>query len=261
MKDWLTEIIDQIALGEFIARSKVSCGQRFGLIAVDNAVEFMLKAYVEVDKQLVGGHKVAVGGLTKKDWELKRDKFPVLLSYVVSLEPNLLSLEDEINRYHTFRNNLYHTGIPVTTRTTMVVKYAELARNVLQVLSKIALTSQEWDAIVAEVGSSLISDSAPSSIKLEVDYETVDGVVKLTTSASLTNRDAIALCLHGYSKLVGTPPSRPDLIKSLTRSGYSLMPKFLSARIVELRNNGLIQQNSLALSAKGRKELSKKYLL
>ena len=64
MKSWLIDAIDQIALGEYLAESSISCGQRFGLIAVDNSIEFMLIAYVEVFKQIVGGHKR--GGINKK---------------------------------------------------------------------------------------------------------------------------------------------------------------------------------------------------
>jgi len=113
MKDWLTEIVDQMALGEVLAESSLSCGQRFGLIAVDNAVEFMLIAYVEVHRQLVGGHKA--GGISKRDWDDTKRQFPKLLSFVAAQEPNLQPLEAEISRYHDFRNGLYHTGTPVTT--------------------------------------------------------------------------------------------------------------------------------------------------
>lgn len=107
MRSWLIEIIDQIALGEYLAQSDLSCGKRFGLIAIDNAVEFMLVAHVEINKRLIGSKQGR--GIPKKDWEETKRNFPPLLAKLVELEPNLAPLEDEINRFHDFRNRLYHT--------------------------------------------------------------------------------------------------------------------------------------------------------
>jgi hypothetical protein len=259
MKTWLSEIIDQIALGEFLAYSKVSCGQRFGLIAVDNAVEFMLIAYVEVYKQLVGGHKL--GGIIKKDWEDTKKHFPKLLAYVATLEPNLQTHVPDITRYHEFRNSLYHSGTPVTTTSTRVAKYSKLAQEILAILFTIKLTPQEWDSILSLVESSLSSQSPSHLIKRQVTYDKVDDFVKFTTSASPTASEAVAICLHGCSILTGAPPSRPSLLQSLARSGHALPLKVLNARLFDLRRNGWLQKNALALSAKARKELAKKYLL
>ena len=74
MEDWLFEVIDQIALGQFLATTKLSCGQWFGLIAVDNAIEFMLIYYVEGYKQIVG--KPPPLGITQKEWKEKKREVP-----------------------------------------------------------------------------------------------------------------------------------------------------------------------------------------
>lgn len=259
MKDWLAEIIDQIALGEILANSSVSCGQRFGLIAVDNAVEFMLIAYVEINKQLVGGHKT--GGIAKKDWDEKKRQFPTLLNYIISLEPNLQPLESEISRYHDFRNGLYHSGAPVTTTPIRVTKYSELAREILFILFGISLLKDEWDHIVAQTSSALGGNGSNQSIKWQVSYELADGLVKFSTSGTLTAQEAIALCLYGYSIITSAPPSRPSLVQSLARSGHSMSPQIVKARLHDLKTKGWLQKSDLALSSKGRKELSKKFLL
>lgn len=259
MKTWLAEIIDQIALGEFLANSKVSCGQRFGLIAVNNAVEFMLTAYVEVYKQLVGGHKP--GGITKKDWDETKKHFPKLLSYVATLDPNLQPLVAEIIRYHEFRNSLYHSGTPVTTTSSRVAKYSKLAQEILAILFAIKLAPKEWDSILSIVESSLSSESPSHSVKRQVTYEKVDDLVKFTTSASPTALEAVAICLHGCSILTGAAPSRPCLVQSLARSGHPLSINVLNARLFDLKRNGWLQKKDLTLSAKGRKELGEKYLL
>jgi len=259
MKDWLSEIIDQIALGEILANSKVSCGERFGLIAVDNSVEFMLIAYIETYKQLIGGHKT--GGVTKKDWDETKRQFPKLLAFVVTQEPNLNPLEAEIMRYHDFRNGLYHSGTPVTTSASRVIKYSELARKVLEVLFSISLTLEEWESILSQNASALSGSTSIISIKRQVTYELTDGLVKFSTSPSPPALEAVALCLHGYSIITGAPPSRPSLIQALARSGHPLSSKVANARLHDLKKNGWLQKNELALSAKGRKELGKKFLI
>jgi len=259
MKTWLAEIIDQIALGEFLANSKVSCGQRFGLIAVDNGVEFMLIAYVEVYKQLVGGHKP--GGITKKEWDETKKHFPKLLSYVATLDPDLQPHVAEITRYHEFRNGLYHSGTPVTTTPSRVAKYSKLAQEILAILFGIKLTLQEWESTLSLVESSLSSQGSSHPVKRQVTFEKVDELIKFTTSAFLTATEAVAICLYGCSILTGAAPSRPCLNQSLTRSGYPLSINVLSARLSDLKRNGCLQKKDLALSAKGRKQLAKKYLL
>ncbi len=259
MKDWLLEIIDQVALGEILANSAVTCGQRFGLIAIDNAVEFMLIAYIEIYKQLLRGG--TPGRITKKDWDDTKREFPKLLAFVAAREPNLQPLEADISRYHNYRNGLYHTGTPVTPPAKRVLQYSKLAKQLLAVLFSISLSSDEWASILSQNASALCGDATPPSIKRQVTYQVVDTLVTFATTASLTATEAVALCLFGYSTLTGAPPSKPSLIQALARSGHPLSSDVLNARLHDLKKNGWLQRNELVLSAKGRKELAKKFLL
>ena len=259
MKEWLVEIIDQIALGEFLAGSNLSCGQRFGLIAVDNAVEFMMIAYVEIYRQLVGGHKP--GGIPKRDWEQTKSSFPLLLQAVVALEPNLKPVEADISRYHDMRNDLYHSGTPLTTSATRVRKYVEIAKDVLQKLFAIKISSDEWDAILTAVAETLGGKDQVSGVRRQVTYELVEGLVKFSTTVSPPALEAIALCLQGFSILTSVSPSRPSLVQSLGRSGHPLAPDVVKARIHDMKKSSWLQKDDLVLSAKGRKELAKKYLI
>jgi hypothetical protein len=259
MKDWLEEIIDQIALGEYLAHSQLSCGQRFGLIAVDNGVEFMLIAYVEIHRQLVGGHKA--GGITKKDWYETKRQFPQLLAKVITLEPELKSLEGEISRYHEFRNGLYHSAMPVTTSPSRVSKYVKIAKQVMSILLGISIASAEWEGLVAQVASILGGGAIATSIKRQVTYEVLDGLVKFSTPDFPTAFEAVALCLHGFSVITSAAPSRPSLIQSLARSGHPLSVEVVNARLHDLKKKGWLQKDDLVLSVKGRKELGKKYLI
>jgi hypothetical protein len=258
VKEWLDEVVDQIALGEFLANSSISCGQRFGLIAVDNAVEFMLIAYVEVHKQLVGGHKV--GGIPKKDWDETKRYFEKLLAFVVAQESALQPKEVEISRYHSFRSKLYHSGTPTTTSATRVNRYSKLAKEVLDTLFNIRFSQNEWNVILARIESLLNKNTAKQAIKRQVSFEVVDDLVRFATSASPIAKEATALCLLAYSTNKAMPPTREELVQSLARSGYPLSPRALNARLHDLKQDGWLQKNNLILSVKGRKKLAGKYL-
>jgi hypothetical protein len=257
MKDWLEEIVDQIAVGELLGKSTVSCGQRFGLIAIDNAVEFMLIAYVEIYKQLVGSHK---GVISNKDWEETKKAFPKILGFVAAQEPKIQPLESEINRFHEFRNKLYHSGSPTTTSSPRVLQYKQLAVQVLDNLFSIVFTTEEWEQRLSRI-SAQFSGSAFREVKHTVSYEMVNGIVKFTTAETLTASESVALCLHGYSVLTGDQPSRPQLIRSLALSGYPLDSKVLNARLYDMRRDGWIGKSDLGLKSKGQRQIRKKYLI
>jgi hypothetical protein len=258
VKDWLVEIIDQVALGEFLSRSQLSCGSRFGLISLDNAVEFMLIAYVEVHRQLVGGHKP--GGIPKKDWETTKGAFPKLLSFVVSCEASLGSLESEINRYHDLRNNLYHSGAPTTTAPTRVQKYVSVARHILNLLFAIVFSDDEWSAVLDSVRGALSGAVVAAGVRRSVAFADVSGIVTFSCVDTPNAREAIALLLHGYGKLAATEPDRKQLGVSLAKSGMPLAMPVIHARIADLRSSGWIRKDRLVLTAKGRKALQSRYL-
>jgi hypothetical protein len=259
MKEWLSETIDQIALGECMASSSVSCGPRFGIIAIDNAVEYSLISYVEQYKQLVGGHKP--GGINKRDWDKKRRQFPDLLGYVATIETNLAPLESNILRYHDFRNNLYHSGLPLTTNKNRVHSYSELARNVLNILYSISYTSDEWDSILSSVKKQIEGIEDTQFNKFQVSYELIGDTVKFVTTNQPTAQEAIAISIHGYTVLTGDAPSRPLLVQTLARSGHPLSTDVLNSRLSDLRRNKWLRKSELLLSANGRRGLSKRYLL
>jgi len=259
VKGWLTDAIDQIALSEYLAKSAISCGQRFGLIAVDNAMEFMLIAYVEVYKRLVGGHRP--GGIPKRDWQNKKRNFEDLLSYVCSLEPNLTKHEDDINRYHNLRNGLYHSGNPTTVSPTRVMKYAKLGREVLLILFSIGFARNEWEEHVGNVGLALVSPDISPRIRREVSFELEDDLVRYSTEGQPSAKQAICLALQGHGVLTGGYPDRDVLLKSVALSGYPLTRPVLTARLSDLRREGWIRKNALQLTAKGLRELQKDYLV
>jgi len=259
VRNWLQEVIDQIALGEFLASTSLSCGTRFGLIAIDNSIEFMLIAYVELDRQLVGGHKQ--GGIPKNDWARIKGGFEDLLDTVCGLEPNLRPHEAEINRFHKLRNGLYHSGTPTTVSASRVERYASLARDVLNILFSISFSSAEWQDHVARLTETLVSTSFSPKIRRSVSFDLVNDIVRFSTSDRPSAAKSIALAIYGYGVLVGTPPDREDLIRSVALSGYPMTREILSARISDLRKDGLIRKDRLQITAKGLRALQKEFLL
>jgi hypothetical protein len=259
MREWLSEIIDQIALGEYLSKSKLNCGSRFGLIAVDNAVEFMLISYVEIYKQLIGGHKV--GGIKKKEWDDIKRQFPTLLAFVVKHESKLSLKENDTLRYHDFRNNLYHSGIPITTSPIRVERYSVLARDILSILFSISFTKTEWNDILFQISSVIKSTESEIVVRNQVTFNKIDDIIIFSSSASPIAKEAIALCLYGISIKLGSPPSILSLMQSLSRSGHPLSKTVVNSRLTDLRKIGWLQKDTLILSSKGIKEILKKFII
>ena len=259
MKSWLLDAIEQVALGEYLASSTLSCGTRFGLIAVDNSIEFMLIAYVEAFRQLVGGHKQ--GGIPKKRWVKVKRNFEDLLAEVCSLETKLGQHQDEINRFHGLRNDLYHSGTPTTVSPSRVLEYSELARDALDILFSISFTDAEWAAHVSKVGESLVSGKSAAKVRRSVSFELVNDIVRFSTSDQPPAAKSVALSVYGFGVLVGKQPERQDLLRSVAMSGYPLTKNVLSARVSDLRKEGWIRKDRLQITAKGLRNLQKEFLL
>ena len=258
MKDWLAEIIDQIALAEYLSKSKLSCAARFALVAVDNSVECMLLVYVEMFKQLVGGHKS--GGIAKNVWEQTKRNFQSLLSYVAGAEPALAAHVDEINRFHDLRSDLYHTGLPITITPKRVESYSHLAREVLAILFSIQISDTEWQDRIVAVAGLLSRQDADADVRHDASFTEVNGVVKVISSDLGTTSQGIALIIKGYSLVRGSSPDRDGLYASLRLSGYPGTNDIFRARISDLTRMGWLRKGLLQLSAKGNKELSKSYI-
>lgn len=254
MKSWIEDILDQLATAHVLAHAGISCGERLALIVVDNAVEYMCKAYVGVHKRLVP--KI----ISRKDWEQKKKWFADTLDFVSSQEPTLQPHVNMIKGYHDVRNSLYHGGQPVSVKTAIVDDYARVARIALSILLGVNEDASAQEKRIAIVHSALVGE-ANREIKVGVTFECVNAnAIRFTTVGHVTAADAICLVLHGFPQQLGSAPSRDQLKESLMRSGHSLDDKVLNARLFDLRKNKLVRQGDFALTATGRGRLEKKYL-
>lgn len=259
MKEWLSDAIEQIVLGDILANSNISFGRRFALIAIDNSVEYALICYVEVYKRLVGGH--IAGGIPKNDWEKKKNHFDDLLTCVVSIEPKLATHKDDISRFHGIRNDLYHTGTPLTVNESTVASYSRIAKEALNILFSLNFDDNEWINYTGKVKDIFSNRTDTIATKDIVVFERMNGVIKYTTTLVPKTPTAILLIIHGYSLLEGREPSQDELVTSLKLSGISTSRAVSASRVAEMRAKGLIHSGKLALKEKGRKALSDKYNL
>jgi len=253
VKPWLTDIPDQLALAKILAGASFSCGERIGLIVSDNAVEYMLVAYVEAHKRLVGKT------ITKSDWENKKRRFESLLDYVISQCSGILQYHDDLLHFHEIRNSLYHTGKPMSVRKEKVEEHVELARNVFTELFGIALTPADIEVNVSQIHSALVRGTR--SISAAVSFEKRNGLVRFSTDAELNNPDAICLALYGFGMEMLRAPTFDELRQSMEASGVSLTKPILSSRLYDLRRKGYVRNGDRSLTAAGRKYVQRNFLL
>jgi hypothetical protein len=252
VRDWLEDIFDQLSLAELLGRSQPGVGQRLGLIIVDNGVEYMLVAYIEVFKGLSGRR-------APKGWEDIKRSFRKLLDCVATHEAKLAPLSDEIMRYHNFRNELYHTGTPKTTTTERVLHYRDLARTVLASLFNTQLTEEDWGTRLDSIRDRIV-ETTREQVKAGVTFSVRPDAVSFKTHATLTSAQAICLALDGFSKEFARDPSRDEIARCMSVSGQGLGYTSVSSRLAELRRQGLVAKGKLALTTKGRKRIRAKFI-
>ena len=109
-----------------LLRKDSDINRRLAMIAIDNAVELMIKTYLGLPKRINGL------AITRKEFQEVAESFPGMLD---TLEKNaadkLYGIDlGAIEWYHRLRNELYHQGNGLTVERDKVEIYAELA-NVL----------------------------------------------------------------------------------------------------------------------------------
>lgn len=109
-----------------LLRKESDTNRRLAMIAIDNAVELMIKTYLGLPKRITGL------AITRKEYQEVAESFPGLLDALEKYSADKLDGVDlgTIEWYHRVRNELYHQGNGLTVERDKVEIYAELA-NVL----------------------------------------------------------------------------------------------------------------------------------
>lgn len=256
MKPWVEDAIEQIATAEVLNAAGTSTGERLAYIVCDNSVEFMMIAYTEMQTNLAGTR------ITKKDWESAKGHFPTLLNHTVFYVPGINKHQNDINSNHKTRNDLYHSGKPLSVKAAHVSKYLDIAKEVVEILFGEKLSLDDWARHAAAV-SAKIEGSGGKKIKAIVTTTVPEpNVVQVETNRDLTDHDRICIVLDAYLTKIGHEPDLDQLERSLVRSHAShLRGTNLSKRLYDCRKRGLIQKDGLGLTAKGSQHLLEKAVL
>lgn len=248
---WLEDVIEQLCIARILRDSKTISGRRLSMILIDNAVEFMIKVHGESlfhKKQL---------SLSKKDWEETK---PVFSSLVNSVLPRTRasSFQQEIIDYHNMRNALYHGTNPLSVEPKKINDYMDIACKLLDLIFGFAKSEDEWKKTTENMQAILL----PKGEKIElVSFSNErDGTVRMRTSKTPTDTDAILLMIYGITQETGKPPENNEqLEKCLNRSGHSIESKRLRVNISHLRAQKKIEKGKLALKSKGRDYVKERY--
>lgn len=251
MKAHVEDAIEQIATAELLNMANTSTGERLALIICDNAVEYMMIAFIELEKLLV--HKT----IKAKDWEQKKQQFHELLGFTVSSEGKLAAYQGDIQVWHNIRNKLYHTGIPLSVKAAHVTKYLNIAKTTLGILFGQNLSSDEWAKKVATVNQ-VISRKTGTTIKAIVRVVVKDNAVQVEISTVLKNHEILCVVLDAFATVFGKTPTIPELEQSLALShaAYLKGPN-LSKRIYDCRKKKFILKD-MSLTPKGQKLVAEK---
>ncbi len=248
----IDDIIEQVCVSIVLMESTTLSGKRLSMIVVDNAVEFMLKAYG--DTQLM-----SEGVIGKQDWERKKESFKQLLDYVF-LHAKISVNAQDVFDYHNLRNGLYHEALPYSVETPKLKDYIGKAQTLLGELFGKRFTEKEWKHRIDKARQGL---TAKQKAKL-IEYAKVDdNHIKIVSEApSLKDVDAICLTIHGYDVVLGRTPSLDELEASLGFSGHSIRPRDkLTNQIGQLRTRGVLNKGEYSLSSGARKRFTKKFFV
>lgn len=253
----IDDIIEQICISNVLGESTTLSGKRLSMIVIDNAVEFMLKAYG--DTQLVG--KAVVGGrvLTLQDWDQKKGSFKQLVDIVFASSKSSVNAQDVLD-YHNLRNGLYHEALPYSVETPKLKDYIGKARTLLGELFARTFTEKEWKH---RTDRARLGMTAKQKAKLVEFAKVDDGHIRIMAEkVSLKDIDAISLVVHGFDVVLGRTPTLNELEASLGFSGHSIRPRNkLTNQLKQWRVRRVLNKGEYSLSSNARKRLTKKFFV
>ncbi len=110
--------------GLSLLRPDSDLNRRLAMIAIDNAVELMIKTYLSLPRRVTGV------SLSRKAYDEIADSFPSLLDAIEKHAAGRLAGVQlgDVEWYHRLRNQLYHQGSGLTVERKKVEVYAEVAK-------------------------------------------------------------------------------------------------------------------------------------
>jgi hypothetical protein len=252
MQTWMEDIIEQICIAQIFKDSDTVCGRRLSLIIVDNAVEYMLKAYGDM-------FLVQKGRIKRDEWERKKGSFNQLIHFVAANSKFTQDPNDIFNYHDKLRNLLYHEAAPLSVEPKKITEYIEKAEVILKDLFEIELSEKEWKNRIEKTIIALRGRTKPKLVEFS---PTEDKLVRMQTEIELKDTQAILLMIYGFITVNGRAPENIDeLEKCLNYSGHPIDKEKLQVKISKLRRAEKISRGILTLTSKAREEIKRKYII
>lgn len=255
MAIWLDDLLEQIATSMVLADSGTETGKRLSFIIVDNAVEFLMKAYVESEAQLVGSGKA----ISKQDWDNRKQSFFKVLDFVFNQFPSITASKTDILSFHNVRNDLYHEGKPLSVGANTVSKYVEQLKTLLYDLHKFKMSDDQWRKMAYDVSKKIAQKEAQT--RIVITYSNENGQTRFDTDAYLKDTEAIIHALNTFSSYFGTEPSLEDIESILARSCHATEKKVITKRLDYLKKSGMILKSKRMPDPKAIKNLKEKFAI
>lgn len=125
---WTSGPLEILNHGLDLVAHDTDTNRRLAMIAIDNAVELMIKTYLGLPRRITGL------ALSRKEYESHALSFPGLLDCLERHGSDKIVDIDlgEVEWYHRLRNQLYHHGNGLTVEREKLVVYARLARKLFE---------------------------------------------------------------------------------------------------------------------------------
>jgi len=122
-RPWVSGPHELLHHGLHLLKDDSDLNRRLALIAIDNAVELIIRTFLSLPRRVTGV------GLSRKGYEDIADSFPKLLDALEQHAGQRIDGIDlgDIEWYHRLRNQLYHQGSGLTVEREKVEVYASVA--------------------------------------------------------------------------------------------------------------------------------------
>lgn len=243
-KPWVTGPKEILTHAIHLLSNESDINRRLAMIAVDNAVELLIKTYLGLPERVTGI------SIPRKEKEQMNFSFPNLLDGLEEYGGAAVNGIDlaEIEWFHRLRNKLYHEESALTIGREKVVMYAEIAKLLFFNLFKIDLNIpiSGIDKIFSEfleVWSIFLSESNKIIFKLSslkiFDLTNADGIDTLSQMNLIDSN--ITTRLKKYE----------EIRLKISYQSLDYLELLNESMIIDLKNIvEIIQSNSIAIYKK-----------
>lgn len=233
----LEDVKNQLSIATIMMESPVGTANKLSFIIIDNAVEYMLKVFVDKNKLAAKGKRVGKKQIPAADWADIKSNFWELIWFVESKSKLNKTMAQSIFDYHDeIRNELYHEAKPQTAYHDDIKKYLRLAKDLLTILFSITLDEQAWKQHAEYVRQRIFGKKVKLPViseRRQVKVDISKPIVTFKTEAKLSTPEIILIVVYGYVSNHQMPTAN-QIIDSFKFSHRDTPKKTITNRLNEL---------------------------